>query len=482
MPLLKVHNMITKNNILIVDDDPMQRTLLEKFIKKIGHNPVLMSTGQDVLDFFDDKKKGTRVKYSDIDIMLLDISMPLVDGFEVLEKVIQIRGDLPIIMLTALKDADLAMKAINNGAFDYIVKGEVDVFTRLFTAVNNAIQQKNLKNEVTLGDRKTSGHISFSDIVAEAPKMKSIIFLLLKTVDLDIPILLQGENGVGKELIARAIHGSSKRVNEPFVSVNCGALNDGVAEGILFGYEKGFMGSPVSNKGKFREAEGGTLFLDNIEELSSDMQLKILNVLKKGEIEPLGSNESFKINTRIISTATKMLEDEVKKSNFRADLFYRLNVFSVNIPPLKDRKEEIPLLANSFCNSFSITEDKRIEEISPKAMDLLSEYDWPGNIRQLRNAIFRAVILTDKSILDIQHFPQIARNSEKYREEGFGFNKNECIKLTNKKGLRNFKDVEIEIIEKIIKLCNGNISDAAKKLGIGRSTLYRKLKIDEDEV
>jgi len=470
-----------QKNILIADDDPMQRVLLEKFIKRIGHNPILMNDGKQVLDFFIEKKNNGKISYTDVDVILLDISMPHIDGFQVLEKIKQIRSELPVIMLTALKDTELAIKAINNGAFDYIVKGEVDVFARLFTTVNNAINQKTLKNEVSLGEGKNKGHITFSDIIAINPKMKSIISLLLKTVDLDIPILLQGENGVGKELFAKAIHGSSKRANKPFVIVNCGAIAKNLAESILFGHEKGFMGHALQTKGKFREADGGTLFLDNVEELQPEMQLKLLNVLKKGEVEPLGGNDSVKINVRIISTSSKLLENEVKAGNFRADLFYRLNVFSVNIPTLKERKEEIPVLANAFCDSFSITEDKRIEKITDKALDLLSNYDWPGNVRQLRNAIFRAVILTDTNVLDIQHFPQIVQSSEKYREdkEILNLNKTEFVKLTNKKGVRNFKDIEIEIIEKMIKLCNGNISDAAKKLGVGRSTLYRKLKLED---
>jgi len=469
-----------QRNILVVDDDPMQRVLLEKFIKKIGHNPIMMSDGQQALDFFSKKTNVGKITYQDIDVVLLDVSMPHVDGFQALEEIKLIREELPIIMLTALKNTELTIKAINKGAFDYIVKGEVDVFARLFTTLNDAINQKNLKNEVSLGERKNEGQMSFSDIVIKNPKMKSIVSLLLKTLDLDIPILLQGENGVGKELFAKAIHGSSKRVNMPFVAVNCGAITKSLAENILFGHEKGFMGSTSSSKGKFREAEGGTLFLDNVEELQPEMQLKLLNVLKNDEVEPLGGSNSIKTNVRIISTAGRLLEDEVKKGSFRADLFYRLNVFSVNIPALKDRKDEIALLANTFCNSFSVTEDKRIEKITERALSLLKSYDWPGNIRQLRNAIFRAVILTDTNVLDLQHFPQITQNSEKYKnQENSNFKKEEYVRLINKKGVREFKEIENEIIEKMIRLCNGNISDAAKKLGVGRSTLYRKLRLED---
>jgi DNA-binding NtrC family response regulator len=470
-------------NILIVDDDPMQRILLKNFIVKIGHNPILMSDGQQVLDLFADKKQADKVNCYNIDMIFLDVSMPRIDGFKTLKQIKQIRSDMPIVMLTALKDTELAIKAINAGAFDYIVKGEVDVFARLFATINNAIEQKNLKKEISIGNRNNKGNITFSDLIVVNSKMKSIVSLLLKTTDLDIPILLQGENGVGKELFARAIHGSSKRANMPFVIVNCGAIEKNLFETVLFGHEKGFLGNTSQVKGKIKEAEGGTLFLDNVEELHPEMQLKLLNVLKRGEYEPLGTNESLKINVRVISTTNKLLEDEVKKCHFRADLFYRLNIFSVNIPPLKERKDEIIPLANSFCSSLSIMEDKRIEKITDKAIDLLMEYNWPGNIRQLRNVIFRAVVLTDNMVIDIQHFPQIAQNSEKYKadENILSTDKSEFVKLVGTNGIRNFQDIETEIIEKIIKLCDGNISDASKKLGIGRSTLYRKLKIEETE-
>lgn len=466
-----------KGNVLIVDDDPMQRILLEKFTRKIGYNSVIMKDGREAFEFFQKKKTVQGISYSDVDIALFDISMPNMDGLELLKKVKPLRHNLPVIILTALKDTDLAIKAINLGAFDYIVKGEPDIFARLSTAMKNAISDRDLRKEVSLAERKADGLLQFADIIAKT-KTKKIVSLLKKTANLDIPILLCGENGTGKELFAKATHGDSKRADKPFVIASCGAVPADRAESILFGHEKNFFGDGTENIGKFREANNGTIFLDGIDELPLNLQAKLLKVIQSGEVEPLGSTESFKINTRIISSTDKNLEEEIKYGKFRPELYYRLNVFCATIPPLRERKEEIPVLADRFCCSFSITENKKIEKISEKAMQILEEYDWPGNVRELRNAIFRAVLLTEDSVLDVQHFPQISQMKPIVSKISIPTDNNEFVDLKRGSKIKKLKEIESEAIEKVIRLCAGNISDASKILGVGRSTLYRKLRID----
>jgi len=474
-----------KRNILVVDDDPIQRHLMEKFITRIGHNPILMESGKQIIDFFKEKTEYCGLFYYNIDTVLLDLSMPQIDGFEVLEKIIPVRTELPIVVLTASKETSLAIKAINLGAFDYIVKGDKDVFARIITCVNNAVGQKDLRSSISLIERKSAGQIMFSDVVAENPQSKKLIISLQKTCDSSIPILIHGENGTGKELLAKAIHGSSNRAEKPFIVVNCGAITDNTADEILFGYDKNNVVTLDSKSiGKFKEAHGGTLFLDDVGELKPETQIKLLRVLQEGEMESIGSDKPNKIDVRIISSTNKKLEDEVVRGAFRADLFYRLNVFSVSLLPLRERKDEVPALTKSFTSSFSITENKKIDGITDDAMELLLEYDWPGNIRQLRNVLFRAVVLSDNSILEPIDFPQISKaNFERKRkvenELLSSLNIDYIINLKDKNGnIKNLRILEADIIEKVIKACRGNISEASKKLDLGRSTLYRKLKLE----
>ena len=460
--------------ILVVDDDPVQRRLLEAAISRSGMQVVTAPGGQPALDLINGPRGDQ------ITLMLLDLVMPDMDGLEVLEKLRGTCPDLPVIVLTAKGGIDSAVDAMRAGANDFLVKPASP--ERIAVSIRNQLKIGTLSGEVKQQKKK-------QDLVAGSPEMKQVFRLGTRAAQSDIPVLVEGESGAGKELIARAIQGTSARAGKPFVTVNCGAIPENLVESILFGHEKGsFTGASDKHLGKFQEADGGTLFLDEIGELRLDMQVKLLRALQEGEVDPVGSKRPVKVDVRIIAATNRDLGNMVRDGLFREDLYYRLNVFPITVPALRDRSGDIAPLSRHFIERFAAEENKQVSAMTPQASQLLEQFNWPGNVRQLENTIFRAVVLCDGPMLDVCDFPQIAsalgvesaprvNNQVSVESPAQQAASPYGLKLTDAAGnIRKFEDMECEIIRMAIARYNGHMSEVARRLGIGRSTLYRKLK------
>lgn len=475
--------------ILIVDDDPVQRRLLEAAISRSGMTVITAPGGGPALDLVGGPK-GDQIA-----LILLDLIMPDIDGLEVLSKVRISHPELPVIVLTAKGGIDSAVEAMRAGANDFLVKPASP--ERIAVSIRNQLKIGTLSGEVTRLKKKTDNRLAFADLVATSDEMKQVFRLGQRAAQSTIPILIEGESGVGKELVARAIQGSSDRAGKPFVTVNCGAIPENLIESILFGHEKGsFTGASERHLGKFQEADGGTLFLDEIGELRLDMQVKLLRALQEGEVDPVGAKRPVKIDVRIISATNRDLAEFTKEGRFREDLFYRLNVFPIFVPPVRERKGDVPALTRHFITRFAIEEHKAVAGLTPEAADLLEHYSWPGNVRQLENTIFRAVVLCDGSLLDTCDFPQIAAAmgveahprrgattvAEAQAMQAATYSPTlpvapYMMSVVDGAGhMRKIDDMESEIIRTAISRYDGHMSEVARRLGIGRSTLYRKLK------
>jgi DNA-binding NtrC family response regulator len=472
--------------ILVVDDDPVQRRLLETAISRSGMQVVTAPGGQPALDLIN----GPRGEQ--ITLMMLDLVMPDMGGLEVLSKLRPANPDLPVIVLTAKGGIDSAVEAMRAGANDFLVKPASP--ERIAVSIRNQLKIGTLSGEVKQLKKKADNKLTFDDLVATSPEMKQVFRLGARAAQSDIPVLIEGESGAGKELIARAIQGTSGRAGRPFVTVNCGAIPENLIESILFGHEKGsFTGASDKHLGKFQEADGGTLFLDEIGELRLDMQVKLLRALQEGEVDPVGSKRPVKVDVRIIAATNRDLGQMAKTGSFREDLYYRLNVFPVMVPSLRERTGDIAPLARHFIERFAAEENKPVSGLTPQASSLLESFNWPGNVRQLENTIFRAVVLCDGALLDVCDFPQIAaalgvdtlvrQNSVSVSAAhggvapalpaGSAFS----LSATDGSGhIRKFEELESEIIRMAIARYDGHMSEVARRLGIGRSTLYRKLK------
>jgi DNA-binding NtrC family response regulator len=471
--------------ILVVDDDPVQRRLLETAISRSGMHVVTAPGGQPALDLIN----GPRGEQ--ITLMLLDLVMPDMGGLDVLAQLRPANPDMPVIVLTAKGGIDSAVEAMRAGANDFLVKPASP--ERIAVSIRNQLKIGTLSGEVKQLKKKADNRLTFDDLIAGSPEMKQVFRLGARAAQSDIPVLIEGESGAGKELIARAIQGTSARSGKPFVTVNCGAIPENLIESILFGHEKGsFTGASDKHLGKFQEADGGTLFLDEIGELRLDMQVKLLRALQEGEVDPVGSKRPVKVDVRIIAATNRDLGQMARDNTFREDLYYRLNVFPVMVPSLRSRTGDIAPLARFFIERFAAEENKAVSGLTPQASALLEKFNWPGNVRQLENTIFRAVVLCDGALLDICDFPQIAgamgvdalvrQNapaapvvgaSAPALPQGSAF----ALSATDFGGhIRKFEELEADIIRMAIARYDGHMSEVARRLGIGRSTLYRKLK------
>ncbi|MDX7949965.1 sigma-54 dependent transcriptional regulator [Lichenihabitans sp. Uapishka_5] len=478
--------------ILIADDDPVQRRLLEAMVRRFGYDVECVDGGEAAL---------ARLGASDthgIDLLILDLMMPGTGGMDVLARMRERKIALPAIVQTAHGSIETVIAAMRAGAIDFVVK-PVGA-ERLSVSIKNALRFDALEVEMRRMTRRAAGSLTFKDIVTKSEDMGRVIRLGERAAKSSIPVLIEGESGVGKELMARAIQGSSDRKGKPFVVVNCGALPENLVESILFGHEKGaFTGATEKHAGKFVEANGGTLFLDEIGELPLETQVKLLRALQEGEVDPVGARRSVRVDIRLISATNQNLIELVKAGRFREDLFYRLNVFPITIPPLRNRRADIPDLARRFCARFAAEEGKRLRGITAEALALLSTYGWPGNVRQLENALFRAVVLADGDELTVAEFPQIAA-----QVDGFdvrlpaapptveplavrswldadhtaiqGRDPHSMPLLDEGGEVRKLDDVERALIRFATDYYRGQMSEMARKLGIGRSTLYRKMK------
>jgi DNA-binding NtrC family response regulator len=477
--------------VLIVDDDPVQRRLLEATVRRFGYETETLDGGEAAL---------ARIEAADkpaVNLLILDLVMPDLDGMGVLGRLRDKQSKLPVIVQTAHGSIEAVISAMRAGAVDFVVK-PVGA-ERLAVSIKNALRVDALEDEVRRLAKKATGTLGFKDIVTRSEVMERVIRLGERAAKSGIPVLIEGESGVGKELIARAIQGHSDRRGKPFVTVNCGALPEHLVESILFGHEKGaFTGASEKHAGKFVEAHGGTLFLDEIGELPLDMQVKLLRALQEGEVDPVGARRPVKVDIRLISATNKNLIELVKQGRFREDLYYRLNVFPISVPPLRQRRDDVVELARRFAARFAAEEGKRIRGLSAEAAALVARYDWPGNVRQLENTVFRAVVLADGDELTIAEFPQIAQQVDGFdvrvpaapipvasipapaperdvvRVE---MRDPHAMRLIDDKGdVRKIDEMEAEAIRFAISHYRGQMSEVARKLGIGRSTLYRKMK------
>ena len=382
------------------------------------------------------------------------------------------RPDLPIVVLTIKGGIDTVVEVMRAGAADFLVKPASP--ERLQVTIENAIKVTALTDQVSRLTRRAEGSLGFADMVAESPAMSRTIDLARRAAASAIPILIEGESGVGKELMARAIQGSSERAGRPFVAVNCGAIPENLVESILFGHEKGaFTGADSRHAGKFLDADGGTLFLDEVGELRGDLQVKLLRALQEGEVDPVGASKPVKIDVRLISATNQDLASLVAEKRFREDLYYRLNVFPIHLPPLRQRPGDVAPLVERFITSYAAQEGTTLQGIDAGALELLEAQSWPGNVRQLENSIFRAVVLSEGEILTLADFPHLAPPAAagEAGEAGAG-----PAALDAAGELRPLREVENDMIMFAIEHCRGRMTEVARRLGIGRSTLYRKVR------
>src|SRR5881396_2783700 len=386
--------------ILIADDDAVQRRLVENMVQKCGYETLVVESGDAAIAML------TAPDALAIDAVVLDLVMPGLDGVGVLAKIREAGLNIPVIVQTAHGGIDNVVSAMRAGAQDFVVK-PVGI-ERLQVSLRNALNASALKSELQRIKHSREGRLTFADIITRSDTMAGVLRTAQKAASSTIPVLVEGESGVGKELFARAIHGSGERKSKPFVAVNCGAIPDNLVESILFGHEKGaFTGATERHMGKFVEASGGTLFLDEVGELPLAAQVKLLRALQEGTVEAVGGRKPVKVDVRIISATNRKLLDLVKNGAFREDLFYRLHVLPLTIPPLRMRREDIPHLLRHFLARFAAEENRTITGISGEAVAHLAQLDWPGNIRQLENTVYRAVVMSETDLLGLSAFPQV---------------------------------------------------------------------------
>jgi len=471
--------------ILVVDDDPIQRRLLENAIKKMGFQVETVDNGHSALTRIEAEQA------SHFALIVLDLVMPQLDGMGVLNELRKKRLQYPVIVQTAQGGIDTVVDAIRAGATDFCVKPVSH--ERLKISIDNALKLDAMQDAVQKVQKTNAGKFKFKDMIAQSTSMDQVMKLGNRAATSKIPVLLEGESGVGKEVFARAIQGSGERSSKPFVAVNCGALPENLVESILFGHEKGaFTGAIDHHSGKFKEADGGTLFLDEVGELSLEIQVKLLRAIQEGEIDPVGSKRPIKTDFRLISATNRDMSALVESGQFREDLFYRLNVFPITIPPLRDRKSDIAELIRYFTARFCLEESRRaIRGIRSDALSMLEAYDWPGNIRQLENAVFRAVILCESDELVVDDFPQIqavlgSPHPTNHTNVTHSFSDgNSQLNTRTSNGLEFKEDngdlkplekLEEEAIRFALEHHTFRMTEVAKSLKIGRSTLYRKLR------
>src|SRR5438874_1905490 len=374
--------------ILIADDDAVQRRLVENMVQKCGYEPLVVDSGDAAEALL------TAPDAQSIDAVVLDLVMPDLDGLGVLARMREAGLAIPVIVQTAHGGIDNVVSAMRAGAADFVVKPAGP--ERLQVSLRNALSTSALEGELQRLKRSRTGTLTFKDIITKSARMRAVLRAAEKAAGSSIPVLIEGESGVGKELIARAIHGSGERRSKPFVAVNCGAIPENLVESTLFGHEKGaFTGATERHAGKFAEASGGTLFLDEVGELPLAAQVKLLRAIQEGEVDPIGGRKPIKIDVRLISASNRVLTAAVREGRFREDLFYRLHVFPITVPPLRERPQDIPDLVRHFLVRFAAEEGKRIRAVSADALAVLNAHPWPGNVRQLENAVFRAVVLAD---------------------------------------------------------------------------------------
>jgi two-component system response regulator AtoC len=454
--------------ILIIDDEENFRHMLSVILKKENYDVETASNGEEGLK---------KITLSPFDQILCDIRMPKMDGMEFLREAQKMGVDATVIMMSAYGTIDTAIEAMKLGAYDYISKPFKP--DEIILTLKKAEERERLRKENELLRKEVQKEYSFKNIVSKNEKMLNIFEVIKKVAPYKSTILITGESGTGKELVARALHYSSNRSQRPFIPVNCGAIPENLLESELFGHVKGaFTDAIRTKKGLFEEADGGTLFLDEIGELPSQLQVKLLRVLQDGEIRRVGDSKSIQIDVRIIAATAKDLTKEVNENRFREDLFYRLNVLPIHIPPLRERKEDIPLLVPHFINKYSESMNKNVVGITSKALDVLMNYKWYGNVRELENTIERAIVLTDTENIEFENLPIEIQNFQDQIQLTPLAEEEYSIKKAS-------RFLEMNLIKKALKKTKGNHTHAARLLEISHRALLYKIKeyeIAEEEL
>jgi DNA-binding NtrC family response regulator len=446
--------------VFIVDDEPAISKLLSYWVKdKWKYDVEVFASGEDVLKRLNGKP----------DLILLDIMLPGLDGLETLKRIKHFDENLPVIILSAQGSIEVAVESLRYGAYDYFPK-PIDQ-QRLEPAIKNAIKHYDLTRELQKLREDVQKEYSFDNIISADGKMQGVFKLVTKVLSNDITVLIYGESGTGKELIARAVHYNGKRKDQPFIVVNCASIPRELLESELFGHEKGsFTGAYQRKIGKFEAANGGTLFLDEVGELEMLLQAKLLRVIQEKAFERVGGNELIRTDVRIISATNRDLKQAVEDKQFREDLYYRLNSFPISIPPLRQRRGDILVLAQHFLTGFNKKLGKNIKGFSKKALKYMYEYNWPGNVREMENTIERCMIISEGDMIDAEDLPI------HLRENDVSLNSDLSNSLFTDDTIIPFEKLKEEAIKHALKITNGNIVEAAKKLQLGRATIYRLME------
>jgi DNA-binding NtrC family response regulator len=449
---------MAKQSVLIVEDEELMRSILRQLLEGSGYEVFSADSAETAIEMF---------AQNEIDVTLTDIKMSGSDGLELLDRIKAIDEEAMVIVMTAYSSVDSAVAALRKGAYDYITKPFVN--EDLIQTVRNCVQQRKLFRENRALRRELSRQYNFSEIIGKSEVLQQVFALVSKVADTNANVLVLGESGTGKELIARSIHFNSSRSEKPFLAVNCGALPESLLESELFGHVKGsFTGAAGDKKGLFRSVSGGTLFLDEIGEMPMPLQVKLLRALQEHEVTPVGSSEPVRFDARMIAATNKDLEAEVAEGRFREDLFYRLNVIEISLPPLRERREDVPLLVKHFAAKSARGQNAAEKSVTAGAMSALVNYDWPGNVRELENAVERAVILSGTEITPENLPPKVRAAADG---------------VTDERGIlygRTLEEIERRYVLEVLRSAGEDKAAAANILGIDLSTLYRKLKRYEE--
>jgi len=446
-----------RGKILIVDDEPMMCEMLEDDLKRHGFHPTCYISAEKALE---------TLKTESFDVLLTDMNLPNMNGIELCERIVANRPDIPVIVITAFGSMETAIAAIRAGAYDFVTKPIDSQF--LVLALDRAVKHHGLQEKVKLLDKALKKSHQFDELIGQSPPMRKLIDRLERVADTETSILITGETGTGKELVAQALHRRSRRHKGPFVAVNCAALPETLLESELFGHKSGaFTDAKTERKGLFFQADGGTLFFDEIGDFPMALQPKLLRSLEERCVRPIGGTSEVAFDVRIIAATNRDIETAVEENRFREDLYYRINVIQIDLPPLRERGADILLIARHFVEQFSIRSDKQIAGISDTASEKLLNYSWPGNIRELRNTIERAVVLTRYEKILVDDLPEKIRD---YKTSNF------LVGSDNPSELIPVQEVERRYILHVLKTVGGNKTLAARVLGLDRKTLYRKLQ------
>ena len=440
--------------ILVVDDDDAHRYMLRAMLAQWGWQTEEAADGLAAVE---------AVRQQPFDAILMDVRMARMDGMEALVRIQAHNPAIPVVIMTAYSSIDSAVAAIKAGARDYLTK-PLD-FERLRLTLAKALDHRQVEESRRQHDGKPFSALDTAGIIGQSAPMRELMEMIFYVAPTEATVLISGESGTGKELVATALHRNSARKDGPFIKVNCAALVESLLESELFGHEKGaFTGADRRREGKFRQADGGTLFLDEISETSPAMQAKLLRVLQEHEIQRVGGQETIKVDVRVLAASNRVLEEAVEEGKFREDLFYRLNVVTLPVPPLRERPEDIPLLAAHFVEKFAARNRRRVEGITPGAMAMLRDHPWPGNVRELENAIERGVILMRGDYLDEQSRPLSLRRPGNHRGDS-----------PAAPGPASLEEAEKMVLQRTLEETGGNRSETARRLNITRKTLLSKI-------